>query len=208
MAKVSAVSVEKPRTLRAEQRAYTQRRLTEAGLQVFHEHGYTQASIDQVVTAAGASRATFYLHFKSKAQLMERVITARQSDLMGTYDRFAEIHSRSQLREWLSDVLAFASADRGRYINVLSQAALAEKSIARMQDKIFDDYTDAIMAGRSLSPRQEERARVRVRLLILQLERLIFMWLVRGWNPEHEELVDALTDSWVGMLPDSFFSDA
>ncbi len=123
----AATSLEKPPTLRAEQRAYTQRRLMEAGLEVFHEHGYTQASIDQVVTAAGASRATFYLHFKSKAKLMERVIAARQSEVMELYDAFSGIRSRADLRSWLAEVLTFAGADRGRYINVLSQAAQAEQ---------------------------------------------------------------------------------
>ncbi len=205
MPKAATATSEAPRTLREEQRAYTQRKLMEAGLQVFDEHGYTQASIDQVVAAAGASRATFYLHFKSKAQLMEQVIIARQAELLPLVrEGFSKIRTRSDLRSWLDTVLTDSRSDGCRYLNVRSQAALVDESVARLQDKMFDGYIDAILADRSLSSRQEDRARVRVRLLILQLERAVYFWLVRGWDVDYDDLLDALTDSWVAGLPGSF----
>jgi AcrR family transcriptional regulator len=41
-------------------------RLLDAAQRVFAESGYLSASVDDIITAAAASRATFYRHFRSK----------------------------------------------------------------------------------------------------------------------------------------------
>jgi len=65
-------------TLRDVQKADTRRRLLDAASQVFDREGYGMATVDQITSAAGASRPTFYAHFRDKeqvlAELMERYV--------------------------------------------------------------------------------------------------------------------------------------
>ena len=53
-------------SLREQHRVFTRERLIQGALEVFAHKGYVAATIDDIVAAAGASRATFYLHFHSK----------------------------------------------------------------------------------------------------------------------------------------------
>src|SRR5678816_2464768 len=55
---------------RDEQKRLTRRRLIEGALAAFEQKGYAATTIDDIVAEANASRATFYLHFKSKADVV------------------------------------------------------------------------------------------------------------------------------------------
>ncbi|MFC5924544.1 TetR/AcrR family transcriptional regulator [Micromonospora vulcania] len=49
--------------------AGTRQRLSEAGLELFHTRGYNGTSVQDIVTAAGAPKGSFYNHFPSKEAL-------------------------------------------------------------------------------------------------------------------------------------------
>jgi mycofactocin system transcriptional regulator len=57
-------------------RSTTQRKLQKIALELFCEHGYDQVTVDDLATAAGISRRTFFRYFPSKADA-----------LMGDFDR-------------------------------------------------------------------------------------------------------------------------
>lgn len=59
---------------RDEQRERTRRRLYECALEVFRRDGVDACRIDDIATAAGTSRGTFYFHFPTKEHvLLERM---------------------------------------------------------------------------------------------------------------------------------------
>ena len=60
--------------LRERQKADTRAALVGAAAAVFAEAGYAQTTIEDLASHAGTSRATFYLHFGSKAEAMAAVI--------------------------------------------------------------------------------------------------------------------------------------
>lgn len=62
-------SEEKRPSIREEQRLLTRERLLDAAYELFEKVGFRNATIDQVTVQAGINRATFYLHFKDKAEL-------------------------------------------------------------------------------------------------------------------------------------------
>ena len=57
-------------SLRDEQKRLTRRLLIEGALAAFERKGYAATTIEDIVAEAKASRATFYLHFKSKADVV------------------------------------------------------------------------------------------------------------------------------------------
>lgn len=59
---------------REEQRERTRRRLYECALEVFRRDGVVACRIDDIATAAGVSRGSFYFHFPTKEHvLLERM---------------------------------------------------------------------------------------------------------------------------------------
>lgn len=65
------------RTTQAVRRQVTRARLLEAAFSVFAGQGYTGATIDAIVQAAGYSKGAFYFHFSSKEEVFLEVLWSR-----------------------------------------------------------------------------------------------------------------------------------
>ena len=65
------------RTTQAVRRQVTRARLLEAAFSVFAAQGYTGATIDAIVQAAGYSKGAFYFHFSSKEEVFLEVLWSR-----------------------------------------------------------------------------------------------------------------------------------
>ena len=59
------------------------RQILDGARQVFSEHGYERASVDQIAARAGVSKATVYNHFRDKQALFVAVV-------VGSCDEFRE----------------------------------------------------------------------------------------------------------------------
>jgi TetR/AcrR family transcriptional repressor of nem operon len=91
--------------------AGTRQRLADAALDQFHRRGYTATSVQDLVSAAGAPKGTFYNHFASKEDLaldaVRRYAAAMRLDLLR--DRAAgPAHER--IRRHLAHVAAASEA--------------------------------------------------------------------------------------------------
>ena len=62
-------------SLRAAQKQMTYELFLAKGLELFGPKGYSATTIDDIATAAGPTRTTFYLHFSSKAEVMSALLT-------------------------------------------------------------------------------------------------------------------------------------
>ena len=58
-------------SLRDAQKQLTRSRLIDAAADSFRVRGYAATTIEDVASGAGATRATFYLHFRTKADLID-----------------------------------------------------------------------------------------------------------------------------------------
>ena len=65
------------RTTQAVRRQVTRARILEAAFTVFAAQGYTGATIDAIVQAAGYSKGAFYFHFSSKEEVFLEVLWLR-----------------------------------------------------------------------------------------------------------------------------------
>jgi AcrR family transcriptional regulator len=57
----------------ATRRATRRRALVDAAIEVFRARGVEQATVDDIVTAAGVAKGTFYLYFRSKGDVVNAV---------------------------------------------------------------------------------------------------------------------------------------
>lgn len=82
----------------------TARRLLDAGAVVFADHGFHNASVDEVLSEAGLGRGTFYKYFRDKLHLLEILAEECRGQLEELVSRFgAAVADRRALREWLSE---------------------------------------------------------------------------------------------------------
>jgi AcrR family transcriptional regulator len=111
-------------SLRAIQRAFTRQRIIHEARELFGRHGYHVTTIDQIVSAVGMSRPTFYVHFADKEQIMAELVslyTARAAtemeSLPGPFPKFQEIH------EWLQRVARFIEREKVMIALILEVSA-------------------------------------------------------------------------------------
>ncbi len=64
--------------------------LLDSGFRVIAASGFAAASIGDVVLGAGVSRATFYIHFESKEELLAAIVARRQQELLEAMRKAAE----------------------------------------------------------------------------------------------------------------------
>lgn len=98
----------KKQTLRDVQKATTRRRLLDAAIEVYSREGYTEATVEKITNEAGASRHTFYLHFKDKEEVLQELTleyAERAKAFMETFP--GPLPSVEALEQWLFEAGAF-----------------------------------------------------------------------------------------------------
>jgi AcrR family transcriptional regulator len=75
---------------RAPGRTPARERLLEAATRVFDSEGIRMTPVDRIIAEAGVTRATFYRHFKSKAELVLAYVEARDQAIRAKTEAVAE----------------------------------------------------------------------------------------------------------------------
>jgi AcrR family transcriptional regulator len=194
---IQRVAGRRTTSLREEQRQFTRRRLRDAALEVFAERGYATATIDEIAMAAGASRATFYLHFKSKVEVIRELIES-MTDREQIWQSLSELKqpTREQVEAWLREVVALYDAQRS-YFLVVEQAVAVEPDLTEGYYRLVDRYVD--IAAEALHEDAAD-ARLHAMLLWIQLTRFLFLWRVRGMELDEAQTMTLLTDIWHAAL--------
>jgi AcrR family transcriptional regulator len=201
MSKADAPSV----SLRDQQRAFTRERLIQGALEVFAEKGYVAATIDDIVAAAGASRATFYLHFRSKSDICVELGARMSPGVAGMYaelDGLLEEGSREELLEWMRRAVRWME-DHSVAIGAGDAAQVVD---GPLPDRSTMEIIDHMPRLRQRWPADgEHQVRVRMALLATQF-RAAFTFLLASPEMRDEisddELAEVLTDVWLtGLTP-------
>ena len=96
----------KPQAGRQERRARIERRLLDATEALMADGAsFTELSVDRLATAAGISRASFYIYFEDKGDLLRRLAGQVFEDLAGAAERWWGVSRRRDP----ADVLAAMS---------------------------------------------------------------------------------------------------
>jgi len=189
-------------SLRDEQKRLTRRRLIDGALAAFERKGYASTTIDDIVAEANASRATFYLHFRSKAEV---VLVVTETLGRRWRELFVELTSggrlsRAQLHVWLDGMVQNYETNRAS-LDAMDQAAAIEPEVAAVRLASIRE-TVGVMADsiRRWYGDDEDDARIRAALLLAQMDRFLQLWIVRGLPFERERAVAMLADQWLSVL--------
>lgn len=189
-----------PLSLREQQRLATRTRIIDAALLVFEKRGMGAATIEEILGAAGVSRATFYAHFTGKPDVGRAILAEMWDRGTELYHRFAALPdwTRPSIRGWLSDV---GEAWRIHHdgMRTLLREMLAELSAdARTRQGTF--VATLIGDGARWSAFSPQEARRRAQLLIFQIERTMMAFHIEGWDTDFDALLDTLADIWIATL--------
>jgi AcrR family transcriptional regulator len=186
--------------LRAQQKLYTRQRLIAAACAVFENKGYDAATVDDIVAEAGAARATFYLHFTGKADIVAELADRIWADTGDMFAAFGKLPDWSQatIRAWLE-----AYVTRGEE-NKQALRIFAEQlpHTLRLQHQ---EHLKGFVAALLRPPERwahfsRPEARRRAYLLITQLETFMPSWMSGRWTRERSAMLDTLTAVWRNTL--------
>lgn len=192
-------------TLREEQKRATRARLLEVARAQFSSRGYAAVTVDDIASDVGCSRATFYLHFPAKVDILRAVSDEVLSlDFLSVYRELDEVldsGSRAEFTGWISRAVAWFQANRD-ILPAWDEATALEpemRAIARDGMLALPNAMTNYLA-RWPEDRQDE-ARLRVELLVTQLERFFTRWAVLGTiDVSAERAAEVLTDIWYPAL--------
>lgn len=184
--------------LRERQKADTRAALVAAAAEVFADQGYGQTTIDDLATHAGTSRATFYLHFASKAEATTAVI----DDVRARAAAWAaELPSPAVTRDDVEVVVRswvdFYRANLS-WFRVWYEASAVEPGLDPGV-RATGSGVVAQLLGHPVT-QANPQADVVASATFSMLDRLLYGSLVQGWAVAEDDLVDEVVDAWHGYF--------
>ena len=190
-------------SLREVQKQVTRERLIEAAAEEFRNRGFNETTAENIATAAGASRATFYVYFRTKAEIVAELMRRSQSDVMAAYRRLDDMEDPDQagILDWLDETIMLWR-ERSSDFNTMEQALANDDLVTetwltilgdtyKVMPKTFARYTD---------PVQHERARLHLLTLQMALDRTMFFTILRGRPLDMALLKDVLAMQWLAFV--------
>ncbi|WP_018179034.1 TetR/AcrR family transcriptional regulator [Jongsikchunia kroppenstedtii] len=190
--------------LREEQKRATRSRLIEAARIQFATRGYAAVTIDDIASDVGCSRATFYLHFPGKVDILRAV---SENDVQSAVEFYATLDavlatgSRDAFARWLTDATAWFDTHKDM-LAAWNQATALEPEFTATAREGLHALPEAMPRYLARWPEdQREEARLRIELLVAQLERFFARWALYGTiEVPRETAVEVLTDIWFPAL--------
>lgn len=190
-------------SLRAAHKQMTYDLFLAKALELFGTKGYAATTIDDIATAAGSTRTTFYLHFGSKAEVMSALLAKVDAILTEADDPplpdVVASGSRALIKAWLDR--KFTQWDEIKPYLVASYQAFYEPDVVEQTERWFEDAVGLMVAGLDRMGRFDpDRRRIRCVLAFGQLEYLSRRYFSVGWKVPREICLEELTDSWCSLL--------
>lgn len=186
-------------SLRRLQQAATRQRLIDAARQLFFDLGYATVTIDKITKAAGTGRATFYLHFPKKSDVLLALWKDEQQRVaIPLYREFDHMDapSRGNVTDWLDTLLTFWEDNRSNAL-VANQALALEPDLASEWIRGMGMALEVMPHTIKRLDADPARARTKLLLRIIQWERVAFFWLTGQFPATRDELIEILADIWL-----------
>lgn len=192
-------------TLRDEQKRATRAKLVDSARALFEERGYAAVTVDDIASVVGCSRATFYVHFPSKVEMLRTIGAAGMApSALAFYmdlDTVLDTHSRAEFTAWLERAFDWFDENK-RLLPAWDEAVALEPEFRTTARDGMSALPNAMPKYLERWPAdQHDQARLRVELLVSQLERFFTRWAVQGTiDVTRGQAAEVLTDIWFPAL--------
>jgi AcrR family transcriptional regulator len=193
-------------SLRVAQKQLTRQRLVDAARQCFTDKGFSDATVDDIVELAGASRATFYLYFKTKDEVLADMFSADY--LAPLFKLFAEFPETpvgaAALRKWIQQFINVHDEQRAMlrvWMLADSRHPALRADTHRMLQQILDSLGAAIAAARgATTPAAKRDAQTMAFLMFAQIEQYCYFRLLREYPLQDSSALRILAQLWLPQL--------
>jgi AcrR family transcriptional regulator len=175
-------------------------RVVDAALTLFLRNGYAATSVADIAGAAGTSRATFYVHFGGKADLLAELVERFVEEAMGVFAEFALLPDTSEpsVRGWMQRVVGLWERDAELIRLLVGNRTPGSVDVERAR---LERAVDLISRNPAhWAPLTVREVRTRAFVLVVLLRQTLAEWAMFAWPIEPEELVQTLTAMWCTTL--------
>ena len=181
-------------SLRDRQRELTRQSIFDAALTAFGDKGYSLATVDDIVGLAGVSRATFYLHFDSKATVLRALRQRRLEEWPTEHNPLWGAGERGSIKAFFERMVDFYQESPMLH-KALHEARAADPDFAAEHRGLLDMNAADWQTHEETKDVDPERARIVILMMYTLLDYFMYLWLIQGWELDRDEAVEAMTDA-------------
>ena len=136
-------------------REQVRQRIIQSALQLFNRHGFTAASIDDIMAGAGMTRGGFYSYFQSKSELYAEAISCFVSEKLegsAAVDKASD-HAAQIVRDYLSHQRFDEVEKRCPLIGLPSDLSRSDQSVREAQESALRMMVERFEQGMKSSRR-------------------------------------------------------
>ncbi|MFC4595862.1 TetR/AcrR family transcriptional regulator [Sphingobium tyrosinilyticum] len=129
-------------------RGRARQRLLKAAAELFCTHGYLPVTVEDIATAAGVTRVTFYRQFSDKAALTADLFREMTDRVLPRYAQITRLDYRDPIivQEWISDIFESDRAYPG-LLRAFTQALVTAPNFLARAQGFTDRLIDVLGAG-------------------------------------------------------------
>ncbi|WP_460774532.1 TetR/AcrR family transcriptional regulator [Microbacterium sp. GXF7504] len=200
--------------LRAAQREMTRKLLLATALELFEKQGYVNTTIDEIASAAGTTRVTFYAYFPSRVGIMRALIAelnavlerreSRRGSTSTTLVEAVRAGTPEEIGPWLREQVANWPHIKP-YILAATEASAVDADLRAVFREWFTEVTADIHEGLDAADRfPADQRPFRARLALAILDQSALDWMREdGERPTPMAArIDVLIAAWVDLLGD------
>jgi AcrR family transcriptional regulator len=180
-------------------KATRRQEILQAARDVFAKHGYHAAKVEDIVNAAGVARGTFYLYFEDKRAIFEEIVDRLLVRFGMAIQRVdVDANVTDQVRSNIRRIVHLLLEDKLTTKMLLSDAHGVDPAFDRKIHSFFEQVRslleESLVDGQELGIVVKGNARLQAIFTIGALKEVMNQVVVRGWDDEENDLVEALYD--------------
>lgn len=188
-----------PTPLREQQKQFTRSRIVEAAVELFEQRGFGNTTVDEIARAAGASRATFYIHFRNKEELVWELTEALWASGRTFFEGVGDLPtwSRPNLRRWLEANAELWPRNQTARAVINQSIGPSSEDYRRRSDEIIEAMIRRPGLWQRMDP---DEARLRARALFIQVTGFARHWMYWGWTVDRDHDLTLMVEmSWSAL---------
>lgn len=175
-----------------------------AATELFAQHGYHGASIDEIARRSGVSPPVVYDHFESKRDLHERLLERHRDDLLALWDRsLPDDHPPEEMVPGAIDAWARYVEANPYAVRMFFRETTGDPEVQAFHDQVQAQAREALVPilARVTGGGDEDELEMAVEILRSGLTGLAIWWYEHRDVPREQVVAAALGVVWLGLKP-------
>ncbi|WP_317932577.1 TetR/AcrR family transcriptional regulator [Halioxenophilus sp. WMMB6] len=194
------MTAKKP-NLRQAQKQLTLTLICQAAREMIYSQPYDSITMEQIASAAGVSRATVYLHFANKNELLLKILSENMEEQMELYVELAEIESPNldSIRAWLQryrELMDKHHSVRHLFSILFMQLPDRKDFVSNHRERVIEILGERFpgFSLKGLKGKSRERKRIKCYLMLFELEHAVINFSIVPGMPDIDIALDLLAE--------------